>query len=70
MPRLAAALVGAGMALVLAGMVLWAARGLGLGHLPGDIALGRGRVRVYAPLATSLLVSVLATLVLNLVLRR
>ncbi len=43
---------------------------LGLGRLPGDFTWGRGNVRVYAPLATSIVISVLLTLVLNLVLRR
>lgn len=43
---------------------------LGLGRLPGDFSWGRGNVRVYAPIATSIIVSVLLTIVLNLALRR
>ncbi len=34
------------------------------GHLPGDIAIERGNFRFYAPLASMLLVSVVATLLL------
>ncbi len=35
-----------------------------LGRLPGDLALGKGNVRVFVPLATSLLSSLLLTRVL------
>ncbi len=41
-----------------------------LGRLPGDIAVERGNVRFYLPLATGLLLSLLLTLVLNLFFRR
>ena len=53
-----------------AGGLLVAASALGLRRLPGDLAFGKGNVRVYVPLATSILVSVVATLVLNLAFRR
>ena len=43
---------------------------LGGGRLPGDLSFGRGNARVYIPLATCLIVSVVATLVLNLFSRR
>lgn len=62
-------LVGA-VVLAVAGAVLLAASALGLGRLPGDFSLGKGNVRVYFPLATSIVVSVVATVVLNLILRR
>ncbi len=48
----------AGLALVLAGRVPW------LGRLPGDIHVQRGNWTFYFPLATSLLLSVVLTLVL------
>jgi hypothetical protein len=38
-----------------------------LGRLPGDIAIERGNVRVYFPLATCLLLSLVLTLVLSLI---
>ncbi len=41
-----------------------------LGHLPGDITIGNEHVRIYIPLATSLLLSVLLTLLLNILARR
>jgi hypothetical protein len=39
----------------------WLSR-LGLGRLPGDIAITRGNLHIYIPLATSLLISVVLTL--------
>ena len=43
---------------------------LGGGRLPGDLSFGKGNARVYVPLATCLIVSVVATIVLNLFSRR
>jgi hypothetical protein len=48
----------AGVALMLAGRVPW------LGRLPGDIHVQRGAWTFYFPLATSLLLSLVLTLVL------
>ena len=39
-------------------------------HLPGDITLRSGNTTVYIPIATSIIVSIVATIVLNLVLRQ
>jgi hypothetical protein len=52
-----------GVILILAG------RGL-IPRLPGDIAIERGNTRFYFPLGTSILVSLIVTVVLNLFLRR
>jgi hypothetical protein len=52
-----------GVILILAG------RGL-IPRLPGDIAIERKNFRFYFPLGTSILVSVVLTLLLNLFLRR
>lgn len=52
-----------GVVLILAG------RGL-IPRLPGDIAVERKNFRFYFPLGTSILVSVVLTLLLNLFLRR
>jgi hypothetical protein len=40
---------------------------LGLGRLPGDFRFERGGVRVYFPIASALLVSLVVTVVLNVV---
>jgi hypothetical protein len=58
--------------LVVLGLVLaalgslwpWLAK-MGLGRLPGDLVIERENVRSYAPLATSLLVSVVVSLALR-----
>ena len=42
-------------------------RYLHLGRLPGDLQFARGRFRFYIPLATSILLSVVASLVLYLI---
>ncbi len=39
-------------------------------HLPGDFTFKTGSVTVYIPLATGIIVSIVATIVLNLVLRQ
>lgn len=56
-----------GIALVVLGL-LWPVLGrLGLGHLPGDIAIERENFRLYIPLASSLLISVVLSLILWLI---
>lgn len=40
-----------------------------LGDLPGDFRIERENFKVYVPLATMLLVSILATVLLNIVIR-
>jgi hypothetical protein len=64
------ALVVAGLVLVGLGALIVLGSSLGLGRLPGDIELRRGNWRVYAPLASSLILSLVVTLVLNLILRK
>jgi hypothetical protein len=56
---------------VLAGLVLmFMPRIPWLGRLPGDIVINRGPVCVYFPLATSVVISIVLTLLLNLFWRR
>ena len=60
-------LLGLGLVLaVLGGLLLLADRypGLRIGRLPGDITVERERFRLYFPLATSIVLSVLLTLLL------
>ena len=54
----------AGVVLMLVGRVPW------LGRLPGDIHFQRGNFSFYFPLATSLLLSVILTLLLYIMGRR
>ena len=53
-----------GLALVVVGLVWLAGERLGLGRLPGDIVVEREGFRLYIPLMTSLIVSVVLSLAL------
>jgi len=64
--QLARALIGLGLLLVVAGAVLLLGQRLGLGRLPGDILVKRPGFTFYSPLATSIIVSLVLTLLLNL----
>ena len=70
MSDLARLLVVVGLLTAAVGGVLLVAAHFGLGRLPGDIHLRRGNVNIYIPLATGLVLSVVATVVLNLLSRR
>ena len=59
-----------GSVLLVVGIALLVAEKLGLGRLPGDIVVERKSFRLYAPIATSMLVSVVLTLLLNLLFRK
>lgn len=62
-----ALLITAGLVLVGLGLAgPWLIR-LGLGHLPGDISLQRPGFRFFAPLGSSLVISVVLSLVLTLI---
>jgi hypothetical protein len=53
-----------GLAIVVGGLAWpWLAR-LGLGRLPGDIWVQRGSFTFYAPITTSILVSIMLSLIL------
>ena len=70
MGQVGRALLVFGALLLLIGAALLIAEKLGLGRLPGDIVVERKGFRLYAPLATSILVSLVLTLLANLFLRR
>ncbi len=55
-----------GVVIAAVGAVIWLVGGLGLGRLPGDLHWRRGNTEIYVPLASSLLLSLVATLLLNL----
>jgi hypothetical protein len=68
-------LLGVGAVMIILGAALWLAGSfLGkvpwIGRLPGDIYVERGNFRFYFPLATSILVSIVLTLILMLIGRR
>ena len=59
---------GLGLAL-LGGLVVLLGRVVDLGNLPGDLLYEGDNVRVYVPIATMIVLSVVLTLLLNLALR-
>jgi hypothetical protein len=64
------ALVVFGVLLVIVGALFMLGQRLGLGRLPGDISIKREGFTLHAPLATSIVVSVILTLLLNFWARR
>ena len=74
-------LSGAGWVLLVSGLILSAVGALlivspripgmdRLGQLPGDLVVERGPITIFVPIVSSLVISVLLTIVLNLILRR
>ncbi|RKG77497.1 DUF2905 domain-containing protein [Corallococcus sp. CA049B] len=55
-------LVVAGLGLAVVGLLVWAGAFSWFGRLPGDIRVESGNTRVYAPLASMFLLSVLLSL--------
>lgn len=63
-------LVYLGLALVvIGGLVVLLGRVVDLGNLPGDLVYRGDNVRVYVPIATMILLSIVLTILLNVVLR-
>jgi hypothetical protein len=63
-------LIGAGLLLAAVGGLLWASSTvIDWGQLPGDLSFQMGSVQVYLPLGTMIVVSVILTLLLNVLLR-
>ena len=58
------------MVLLIAGGIFVLLGKLGVGSLPGDFSFKRGNLRVYLPLGSSILISIILTILLNLLLRR
>lgn len=71
MSELGKALVGMGLVIALAGVVLIVAGriGLPLGRMPGDMAFKGKHVSFYFPLGTSILISVVLSVLLYLLSR-
>lgn len=68
---------GVGRILLIVGVIALVAGGIflllgkmGLGSMPGDVQWGKGNVRFYFPLGTSIVLSIILTVLLNLFLRR
>jgi len=58
-----------GLVMLAVGGFLYLLGRLGINHLPGDLAFGKGNWRVYLPLGTCIFLSILLTLILYLLSR-
>jgi hypothetical protein len=54
---------------VVGGVFVLMGKGI-LPRVPGDLSFGKGNVRVFVPIGTSIVVSIVLTVLLNLFLRR
>ena len=62
-------LIALGALMLIAGVVVTIAERFGLGRLPGDLTWRRGNTSFSFPIVTCIIVSVVATIVLNLLAR-
>jgi len=58
-------LIVVGVLLAILGMLIVVVPSVALGRLPGDIHIDRGNVQVYLPFGTMIVVSVVITILLN-----
>jgi hypothetical protein len=58
-----------GVAVVAVGLLVWSGALSWLGHLPGDVRIDRGNVKVFIPFTSMILISLVLTLLLNLLRR-
>ena len=68
-PNFAKWFVYAGIGLIVIGLLFWlgSRMGISFGKLPGDIHVQKERFSFYFPIATSIFVSILLTLIINLI---
>lgn len=59
-----------GIIITVVGIIITFGSKIGLGRLPGDIFLKKGNVTFYFPILTSIMVSILLTIIVNLFFRR
>lgn len=59
-----------GVLLIVFGLVIWLGKNVGLGRLPGDILIKTDNFTFYFPLVTGLIVSIILTIIINLLLRK
>ena len=62
-------LIAIGVGLILVGLLIWSGSLSWFGRLPGDIRIEREAVRVYVPIVSMLVVSLVVSLALYLVRR-
>jgi hypothetical protein len=65
-------LIGLGLAILAAGLLLYLAPGAfkWFGRLPGDIHIERGSTKIFFPITSMIVISLVLTLIVNLFFRR
>jgi Protein of unknown function (DUF2905) len=63
------ALVALGLVLVVIGLLAWTGALSRLGRLPGDLRFGNENVRIYIPITSMLLISLVVSVVLSVLVR-
>lgn len=58
-----------GIAVAVIGLLVWSGALSWFGRLPGDLRIDRGNVKVFFPITSMILISIVLTLVLNLLRR-
>jgi len=58
-------LIFAGVVLILIGIVFYLSDKIPIGRLPGDLTFGNDKFKIYIPIATSILLSIIITIILN-----
>ena len=62
-------LIVAGVIIIAIGLILQFAPSLAkwFGHLPGDVNISKGNTRIYFPITSMILISVILTIIVNLI---
>jgi hypothetical protein len=60
----------AGAGLLICGALLYVGSRFGLGRLPGDFSITRGGMKINFPLKSCIIVSIVLTVIMNIVSRR
>lgn len=65
---MAKTLIFLGLGLIALGAIIWLLGlcGINFGKLPGDVSAAKGKVSVYFPITTCIIISIILTILLNL----
>ncbi len=70
MPRFSKVFIEIGILFIICGFVLFLFEKVGLFKLPGDIVVQKKNFTIYIPIVTSILISLILTIIINVLLRK